>query len=83
MGEVVLLLTKQFSRWVLLANLFAWPLAYFGLSKWLESFAYRTRLGVEIFLLASLGAFVVAIVTVSYQALRAASAHPVDSLRYE
>ncbi len=82
-GAIFLLLSKQFSCWILLANLFAWPLAYFGLSKWLESFAYRTRLGVETFLLASLVAFGVAIATVSYQAFKAALAPPVDSLRYE
>lgn len=82
-GAIFLLLAKQFSLWILLANLFAWPLAYFGLSKWLESFAYRTQLGLEFFLAASLLTFMVAIVTVSYQALKAALAHPVKSLRYE
>jgi putative ABC transport system permease protein len=82
-GAIFLLLSRQFSLWILLANLFAWPLAYLALSKWLEGFAYRTRLGIEFFLAAGMATLVVALITVSYQSLKAALANPVDSLRNE
>jgi putative ABC transport system permease protein len=82
-GSIVLLLTKDFTRWVLMANVIAWPLAYFAARKWLGGFAYRTRLGWEVFALALILALSIALATVSYQAIRAATADPVDSLRYE
>jgi putative ABC transport system permease protein len=80
---VVFLLSKEFTRWVLVANVIAWPVAYYAMSRWLQSFAYRTSIGLWIFLLAAAVAFVVALLTVSYQAVRAALANPVESLRYE
>jgi putative ABC transport system permease protein len=80
---IVLLLGREFIKWVLLANFIAWPIGYFVMNKWLENFAYRTRLTVEIFLLSSLLALVVAAFTVSYQTFMSASANPVDSIRYE
>jgi putative ABC transport system permease protein len=66
-----------------MANLIAWPIGYFVMNKWLENFAYRTRLSMDIFLLSSLLALVIAAFTVGFQTLRSASANPVDSLRYE
>ncbi len=80
---IVVLLNKQFIKWVLLANIFAWPLAYYVMSNWLKSFAYKTNIGIWVFLSASLIALIIALFTVSYQAIRVAMAHPVDSLRYE
>jgi len=80
---IVVLLNKQFIKWVLLANIFAWPLAYYVMSNWLKSFAYKTNIGIWVFILASLIALIIALFTVSYQAIRVAMAHPVDSLRYE
>lgn len=82
-GAIFLLLSRRFSFWILLANLFAWPLAYLVLHRWLQGFAYRTRLGVEYFIAASALTLALALVTVSYQSLKAALAHPADSLRYE
>ena len=82
-GKVVLMLTTEFMIWVILANLIAWPVAWFVMGRWLDGFAYRTRLGFEIFLMAGMVVFIIALVTVSYQAFRAARANPVDSLRYE
>ena len=76
-------LGREFVVLVLLANLIAWPVAYFAMSKWLQSFAYRISLGPGTFILAALGALLVAVLTVSTQTLRAASANPVESLRYE
>ena len=80
---IVVLLGREFLKWVLLANLIAWPVGYFAMNKWLENFAYRTRLSAEIFLLSALAALVVAALTVGFQTLKSASADPVDSLRYE
>jgi putative ABC transport system permease protein len=77
------LLSNEFLKLVLLANLIAWPLAYFLMSRWLRSFAYRVSLGLEVFLLSGVLALCIAMLTVSYQSLRAARANPVNSLRCE
>jgi len=80
---VVFLLSKEFIKWVFLANLIAWPVAYFAVHSWLENFAFRTRIGWEIFLLSGCLALVISLLTVCYQSVKAALANPVDSLRYE
>ncbi|MFH2107356.1 MAG: ABC transporter permease [Chrysiogenia bacterium] len=77
------LLSNEFLKLVLLANLIAWPLAYFVMNRWLRDFAYRTSLGLELFLFSGVLALVIAMLTVSYQSIRAARANPVDSLRNE
>jgi putative ABC transport system permease protein len=80
---IVALLTKEFTRWVLIANVVAWPIAYFAVSRWLQNFAYRTSIEPWIFLVAGMLAMIIALITVSYQSIKAAVANPVDSLRYE
>jgi putative ABC transport system permease protein len=82
-SQVVLLLSKDFTRWVLLANLIAWPLAFFAMQDWLSNFAYRIHIQGLTFVMSALLALIVALLTVSYQAVKAASANPIDSLRYE
>jgi putative ABC transport system permease protein len=82
-GGILLLLSKEFSKWVIVANVVAWPLAYFGMNKWLSDFAYRTDIGVWPFVLSAVLALAIAMATVSYQSLKAATANPIDSLRYE
>jgi putative ABC transport system permease protein len=82
-GEILLLLTREFVKWVLIAALVAWPLAYYVMNRWLQGFAYRTSIGIGLFVLASLSALLIAILTVSFQAVRAARTNPVESLRYE
>jgi putative ABC transport system permease protein len=81
--EIVLLLTKDFTKWILIANVIAWPIAWYAMNKWLQNFAYRIDLTIWPFLLAGLAALVIALFTVSYQAIRAATANPVEALRYE
>ncbi len=76
-------LSREFVGLVLLANVIAWPVAYYAMSRWLRGFAYRIGLGPGVFVLAALGALVVAVLTVATQTMRAASANPVESLRYE
>ncbi|MBN2430910.1 MAG: ABC transporter permease [Acidobacteria bacterium] len=73
----------EFSRWVLLANLIAWPAAWLVMNLWLENFAYRTEIGPSPFALAAGLALVVTGLTVGYHALRGACADPVEALRHE
>lgn len=82
-GGIIVMLSKEFIKWVLMANLIAWPVGYFLTRRWLQGFAYRIALGWEIFLFSALLALFIAVLTVSYQAVRAATANPVQSLRYE
>ncbi len=77
------LLSQDFLRLVLIANLIAWPLAYFAMAKWLGNFAYRIDIAWWMFALAGGLALLIALLTVSTQAIKAAVANPVESLRYE
>jgi putative ABC transport system permease protein len=81
--EVIALLNKDFTRWVVIAFIIAVPGAWFVMHKWLENFAYRTGLSWWIFALAGLIAMVIALLTVSFQSWRAATRNPVEALRYE
>lgn len=80
---IVLSFCREFTQWILLANLIAWPLAWYFMNKWLESFAYRTILSWWMFVLAGGITLVIALLTVSYQSVKAALANPAESLRYE
>jgi putative ABC transport system permease protein len=80
---IVRLTTREFLKWVVLATLIAWPLAYLVMYGWLQDFAYKVTLGPPMFLLAALLALAISVLTVGYHALRAALADPVDSLRCE
>jgi putative ABC transport system permease protein len=80
---IVFLFSKEFAKWVLLANAIAWPVSYFVMRKWMQAFAYRTPLTWEVFVLSAGLALMIALLTVSYQAVKAATSNPVDSLRYE
>jgi putative ABC transport system permease protein len=81
--EIVLLLSREFTKWVLLANIIAWPVAYYVVNKWLQHFAYRTPLGIGTLILAAVITLLIAWLTVSYQSIKAATANPVEALRYE
>jgi len=80
---IVVLLTKEFARWVLAANLLAWPVAYVIMRNWLQGFAYKTGIAWWLFVLAGAGALAIALATVSFQAVRAAHSDPVKALKYE
>jgi putative ABC transport system permease protein len=80
---IVVLLTNDFSKLVLLSNLIAWPIAWFAMSRWLENFAYRIDLTPLVFMGSGLIALCIAWVTVGGTAAKAASAKPVLALRYE
>ncbi|MFC2161410.1 ABC transporter permease [Acidobacteriota bacterium] len=81
--EIVVMLSKQFTKWVLVSNCIAWPLAYYFLHQWLKSFAYSTKIDIFTFLLSGFLVLFLALLTVSFQTVRAATANPSDSLRYE
>jgi ABC-type antimicrobial peptide transport system permease subunit len=80
---IVKMLSEEFVKLVLIANLLAWPIAYFALNHWLQNYAYHIRIGAAPFLVSTVLALVIALMTVGYQAIKAARANPVNSLRYE
>jgi ABC-type antimicrobial peptide transport system permease subunit len=80
---MTLLLTRDFMKWIIVANVIAWPTAYFAMNRWLQNYAYRTNIEVGIFILAAIMSLLIAFLTVSFQTFRAAMADPVKSLRYE
>ncbi|MEM8486604.1 MAG: ABC transporter permease [Bacteroidota bacterium] len=82
-GNIVYMLSKEFTNLVLLAALFAVPIAYLATSHWLEGFVYRVDIGLGAFLLATCSALGIAIASVGYQSLRAALRKPARSLRFE
>jgi putative ABC transport system permease protein len=80
---IIGLLLQGLLKLVLIASLFAWPVAYFSMQSWLRDFAYRIDIGWWTFIVATTMTLVIAIVTVGFQAIRAALANPVEALRYE
>lgn len=81
--SVILLLSKDFTKLVIIAFALAIPVAYFIMNKWLESFAFRIEIGLGIFIVAGVAALLITWLTVSWQSIKAASANPVHSLRSE
>ncbi len=81
--QVLTLLNKDFVKWVALAFVFAVPISWYAMSKWLEGFAYKTTISWWVFVLAGVSALIIALLTVSWQSFQAAVANPVDSLRDE
>ena len=80
---IALMLSKSFVKWVLVANIFAWPLAYWFTKDWLEDYPYRIDVGFSLYALAGLLALGIALLAVSYQTIKAARGNPVEALRYE
>jgi putative ABC transport system permease protein len=82
-SDILSILMGEFARLIVVANLIAWPIAYFVMSKWLNGFVYRTGIGVGIFLLSGTATLLIAALTVSFHSVRTANANPSLSLRYE
>lgn len=82
-SNITVLLCREFFLLVFISNIIAWPVAYFLMRNWLQGYAYRTSLSVLIFISAMVIALLVAFLSVSFQAIRAATANPINSLRYE
>ncbi|MGD9347036.1 MAG: ABC transporter permease [Candidatus Aminicenantes bacterium] len=81
--KIVKNLNGSFLKWVLIANLMAWPIAWFAMNRWLENFAYRIGLSWWMFVLAAVLAVIISLITVSFQTVKAALKNPIESLRYE
>jgi putative ABC transport system permease protein len=82
-NHITVMLSKDFTKWVLVANLVAWPAAYLAMHEWLQDFAYRIKISWWMFVFAGMLAFIIALVTVSFQVFKAARKNPVESLQYE
>ncbi|MFA9452414.1 MAG: ABC transporter permease, partial [Candidatus Aminicenantaceae bacterium] len=81
--KICLLLSREFFKWIMVANLIAWPAAYFVTGQWLRSFAHRADLSPWIFILSGVLSVTVAAAAIGYQSIRAAFSNPIKSLRYE
>jgi putative ABC transport system permease protein len=81
--EVLLMLNKDFVKWVAIAFVISCPIAWYAMSKWLNNFAYKTEMSWWIFALSGIIALAIALLTVSWQSWRAATSNPVEALRYE
>jgi len=81
--SITLLLSKELTQWVVISNIIAAPLAYYFMTKWLNSFAFKTNLSWWIFVIAVAISLTIALITILYHTLRTANKNPVDSLRYE
>jgi ABC-type antimicrobial peptide transport system permease subunit len=82
-SALVFLLSKEYIKWVIAANVIAWPVARVVINSWLQNFAYRIDVDILPFLTAGALALVIALLTVSFQAIKAALSNPVEALRYE
>ncbi len=82
-SKIVVLMSKDFAKLVVFAFVLSLPLAYYAMTKWLQNFSFRAPIQVWIFLLAGVAAFVIAQLTVSFQAIKAANTDPADTLRFE
>ncbi|MBT3754749.1 MAG: FtsX-like permease family protein [Candidatus Cloacimonetes bacterium] len=81
--QIIALLSKDFTKLVLLSCLIACPISYFAMNRWLQNFAYRTNISLWVFLVSGSLALIIALVTVSVQTLRSARSNPIDALKYE
>ena len=81
--NIILMISKEFILLLSLATVFAWPIAYYAMNKWLQNFTYRIEMSWWVFISAGLVALGISLFTISWLAGRAAIANPVDSLKYE
>ncbi len=81
--DIFKLLTGEFVRWVILANILAWPVSYIAVRYWLRGFAYKVPIGIDIFILSGLAALLTALLGAGYRAVKAMYGNPVEALRYE
>ena len=80
---IAFLLSKEFTKWVIIANVISWPFAYYLMSNWLQNFHYRISVDLWIFLFSGILAYVIALLTVAAISIKAALANPADIIRYE
>jgi putative ABC transport system permease protein len=80
---LIKLLNNEFIKLVLIANVFAWPAAYYFMNKWLQNFAYKIKMDLWTFIIVGIGTVLIAFLTISFQAVKSANANPIESLKYE
>jgi putative ABC transport system permease protein len=80
---IMQLLTRDFTKWVIVANLIAIPIGYYVMNKWLQDFAYRTTLSIWVFILAGVIALIISLLTISVQTYKTANLNPALTLKYE
>lgn len=83
MTGIISLVSKEFLKWVIIANIIAWPITWFALRDWLNGYTYHTKLSPEIFIYALLISLVIALLTVSSQAIKSALKKPINAIKYE
>lgn len=81
--SIIYKLNRDIIRWVLFTNIIAWPIAYFVMNDWLQNYPYRVDINWGYFVLASIISLMIALITISFQAIKAARMNPVDAIRYE
>ncbi len=81
--KIMIILSQKFILWILLSNVIAWPIAWFLMNNWLQQYAYRISIGLWVFVAAGIATMFIAMLSISWQTIRAANADPIDALRYE
>ena len=81
--NIIVMLSSEFTKWILLANIIAWPTAYYAMDLWLQNFAYKIEISLWTFALAGCIGLLIALVVIGFQAIKTAMTNPVESLRYE
>ncbi len=82
-AEIIVMLSKEFTSWVVISFIIACPVAYYFMNKWLQNFAYRTNISIWVFIIAGILSLIIALLTISWQSWRVANKNPVEALRYE
>ena len=82
-NQILYLFLSQFSRWVIISNLVAWPLSYFAMKNWLQNFTYRIDFPFWTFIISLLLSLTIAVITVSWQSIKASRMNPAASIRVE
>ena len=82
-GQIIKILSYDFVKWVLLANVIAWPVCWYFMDKWLQKFAFYAQIDVLIFIISGIVTLIIALLTVIFHTYRAANANPVNALKYE
>jgi putative ABC transport system permease protein len=82
-NNIIFLLSKEFAKLVLIANILAWPLAFYAMNRWLGNFVFRIGVGWDLFIFSGVIAIIIALVTVCFHSVRAALSNPATALRYE
>jgi putative ABC transport system permease protein len=81
--DIITMLSKDLTKWIIIANIFAWPIAYYLMNRWLQNFAYRINIEVWTFILSGLLVLIIAFFSISFHVIKVAISNPVRALRYE